>query len=41
MSLTRRNGGQATNRGHTTQSLAISTGTDAMPAATWVPWVSR
>ena len=33
--------GQATNRGQMTHSLAIRTGTDAIPAATWIPCVSR
>ena len=32
--LARLTGGRATNRGQTSHSLAMSTGTDAMPAAT-------
>ena len=39
--LTLRTGGYATKRGHTTHSLAIRTGTEAMPATTWTPWVRR
>ena len=37
----RRPGGNDTNRGQTTQSLASSTGTEAIPLATCTPWVKR
>jgi hypothetical protein len=40
-SAMRRPGGNDTNRGHTTQSLARSTGSEAIPQATCRPWVSR
>ena len=40
-SLGRRNGGTDSRRGQTSQSLATSTGTEAIPAATWRPWVKR
>ena len=40
-SATRRPGGNDTNRGHTTQSLATSTGREAMPLATCSPCVNR
>ena len=40
-SLARFTAGRETNRGQTTHSLAMSTGTEAMPAATWMPWLSR
>ena len=39
--LARLTAGRATNRGHTTHSLATSTGTEAMPATTWMPWLRR
>ena len=39
--LARLTGGKATNRGQTSHSLAMSTGTEAMPATTWRPWVKR
>ena len=34
-------GGKARKRGHTTQSLARSTGREAIPVATCTPWVRR
>ena len=40
-SAMRRPGGKDTKRGQTTQSLATSTGSEAMPQATWSPWVNR
>ncbi len=39
--LARLAGGKATNRGQTSHSLAISTGTDAIPLTTCRPWVNR
>jgi len=39
--LARLTAGKATNRGHTNHSFATRTGTDAMPAATWMPWLRR
>jgi hypothetical protein len=40
-SLIRLAGGNDTNRGQTTQSLASNTGIDAIPDATWMPWLIR
>ncbi len=40
-SRTRRTGGKDRNRGQTTHSLASSTGNEAMPHATCIPWDTR